>query len=176
MTRSSTRLFFAFAGAAALIAAGTGCQSGGFSLFGYQQADHCCSSSCTAQCGGSACCPSGNSNAAAGGNTMVASNGAVSDPNVVATGFHRADCGPNGCDPSACGPNGCDPNGGACGPNGGCDPNGRYWPYGPRPLPRGVGGCWDGPQGPPTGGVAYPYYTNRGPRDFLDPNPPSIGP
>ncbi len=30
--------------------------------------------------------------------------------------------------------------------------------------------------GPPTGGVAYPYYTNRGPRDFLAKNPPSIGP
>ncbi|OUT59401.1 MAG: hypothetical protein CBB71_10585 [Rhodopirellula sp. TMED11] len=25
------------------------------------------------------------------------------------------------------------------------------------------------------GQVAYPYYTLRGPRNFLDPNPPSIG-
>ena len=33
-----------------------------------------------------------------------------------------------------------------------------------------------GPAGPPTGGVAYPYYTTRGPRDFLAKNPPSIGP
>lgn len=24
--------------------------------------------------------------------------------------------------------------------------------------------------------VAYPYYTTRGPRDFLDPNPPRLGP
>lgn len=34
------------------------------------------------------------------------------------------------------------------------------------------------PQAPPPspGGVAYPYYTNRGPRDFLLNNPPSIGP
>jgi hypothetical protein len=24
--------------------------------------------------------------------------------------------------------------------------------------------------------VAYPYYTSRGPRDFLDPNPPRLGP
>jgi hypothetical protein len=31
-------------------------------------------------------------------------------------------------------------------------------------------------QGPPTGQVAYPYYTTRGPRDFLRNNPPSIGP
>jgi len=30
--------------------------------------------------------------------------------------------------------------------------------------------------GPPTGAVAYPYYTTRGPRDFLASNPPSIGP
>jgi hypothetical protein len=30
--------------------------------------------------------------------------------------------------------------------------------------------------GPPTGQVAYPYYTTRGPRDFLLKNPPSIGP
>ncbi len=29
---------------------------------------------------------------------------------------------------------------------------------------------------PPTGQVAYPYYTVRGPRDFLQANPPSIGP
>ncbi len=29
--------------------------------------------------------------------------------------------------------------------------------------------------GPPTGQVAYPYYTVRGPRDFLQSNPPSIG-
>jgi hypothetical protein len=26
------------------------------------------------------------------------------------------------------------------------------------------------------GAVAYPYYTTRGPRDFLDKNPQSIGP
>ena len=32
-----------------------------------------------------------------------------------------------------------------------------------------------GPAGPPTAGVAYPYYTTRGPRDFLLDNPPSIG-
>jgi hypothetical protein len=32
-----------------------------------------------------------------------------------------------------------------------------------------------GPPGPPTAQVAYPYYTTRGPRDFLVDNPPSIG-
>lgn len=30
--------------------------------------------------------------------------------------------------------------------------------------------------GPPVGQVAYPYYTTRGPRDFLQDNPPTIGP
>jgi len=30
--------------------------------------------------------------------------------------------------------------------------------------------------GPPVGQVAYPYYTTRGPRDFLLDNPPNIGP
>ena len=29
--------------------------------------------------------------------------------------------------------------------------------------------------GPPTAQVGYPYYTHRGPRDFLMANPPSIG-
>ncbi|MEL7264381.1 MAG: hypothetical protein AAFP69_06160 [Planctomycetota bacterium] len=29
--------------------------------------------------------------------------------------------------------------------------------------------------GPQSGTVAYPYYTHRGPRDFLLSNPPSIG-
>lgn len=29
--------------------------------------------------------------------------------------------------------------------------------------------------GPPSGAVAYPYYTHRGPRDFLLDNPPTIG-
>jgi hypothetical protein len=33
-----------------------------------------------------------------------------------------------------------------------------------------------GPAGPPSGAVAYPYYTTRGPRDFLSKCPPSIGP
>lgn len=32
-----------------------------------------------------------------------------------------------------------------------------------------------GPAGPPSGTYGYPYYTLRGPRDFLASNPPSIG-
>ncbi|MDH3718647.1 MAG: hypothetical protein OES79_11055 [Planctomycetota bacterium] len=33
-----------------------------------------------------------------------------------------------------------------------------------------------GPAGPPSAQITYPYYTTRGPRDFLNPAPPSIGP
>jgi hypothetical protein len=29
--------------------------------------------------------------------------------------------------------------------------------------------------GPPTGTATYPYYTTRGPRDFLQKNPPGLG-
>ena len=45
-------------------------------------------------------------------------------------------------------------------------------------LPRHMrhGGQEVGPQGPMQGTVGYPYYTIRGPRDFLLDNPPSIGP
>ena len=32
-----------------------------------------------------------------------------------------------------------------------------------------------GPPGPATGAVTYPYYTTRGPRDYLAADPPSIG-
>jgi hypothetical protein len=95
-------------------------------------------------------------------------------------------CGAGGCGNGACGGGGCGPGG--CGngygmngggpndPNGGGsnDPNG--YAHGQGPVPRGVGGQYLGAAGPPTGGVAYPYYTNRGPRDFLAANPPSIGP
>lgn len=37
--------------------------------------------------------------------------------------------------------------------------------------PAGSGGMGGGPAAQ----VAYPYYTTRGPRDFLAANPPSIG-
>jgi hypothetical protein len=83
---------------------------------------------------------------------------------------------------SACGA-GCDACGGKCrcfiegiasggcggcglgGPGGGICPNAGGYPEYPSFNP-----------GPATGQVAYPYYTVRGPRDFLRDNPPSIGP
>ena len=42
-------------------------------------------------------------------------------------------------------------------------------------LPPGYTQAMQGPAGPPTAAYAYPYYTNRGPRDFLMRNPPTIG-
>lgn len=35
---------------------------------------------------------------------------------------------------------------------------------------------FNGPAGPPTAAITYPYYTTRGPRDFLLDNPRTIGP
>ena len=40
---------------------------------------------------------------------------------------------------------------------------------------RSCGKALPPPAGPPAGSVTYPYYTTRGPRDFLSSNPPSIG-
>ncbi len=36
------------------------------------------------------------------------------------------------------------------------------------------GACEDGPAGPPAATVSYPYYTVRGPRDFLSSNPGGV--
>jgi hypothetical protein len=52
-------------------------------------------------------------------------------------------------------------------------------PHGGHPLvhrSRNAGGEYEYAAGPPSAGVTYPYYTNRGPRDFLAKNPRSIGP
>ena len=42
-------------------------------------------------------------------------------------------------------------------------------------LPAGYEQAMQGPAGPPTAAYAYPYYTIRGPRDFLIDQPPTIG-
>jgi hypothetical protein len=56
-------------------------------------------------------------------------------------------------------------------------PNGpTTCPPGPVARGPGQGGVQGLNDGPPAGQVTYPYYTTRGPRDFLDGNPPSIGP
>jgi hypothetical protein len=56
---------------------------------------------------------------------------------------------------------------------------GKYHPAHGHPLMhprRNAGGQYEFAAGPPTGGVTYPYYTNRGPRDYLAKNPRGIGP
>ena len=58
-------------------------------------------------------------------------------------------------------------NGEPCGPFGGHLMGGGC-PQNPR--------AYVGPAGPPTAAVTYPYYTTRGPRDFLLDQPQTIGP
>ena len=108
-------------------------------------------------------------------------------------------CGHEGCGHAGGGP-GC--SDGACGcPTGHCDegPEGHSDPYelfhsghqGPPErcgvfswLGTGGGDGGGGPipaqaqpaPGPSAAGVSYPYYTNRGPRDFLAKDPRGIGP
>lgn len=84
---------------------------------------------------------------------------AVASTGVGCRAFDNAVCG-NGCN-NGCGhcgffkKNGCGLFG-RCGCRGGSD--------------EGYAG------GPPVGQLTYPYYTNRGPRDFLAENPAGIGP
>lgn len=59
-----------------------------------------------------------------------------------------------------------------CAASGACDPCigcGRLGCH-------GFGGRRAFAPGPPSGTITYPYYTTRGPRDFLAQNPPGIGP
>lgn len=80
-------------------------------------------------------------------------------------GPHCGACGCCGdqcsCPPGACGPDGC----GHC----------ALFPH--HHMKHAANAAQlGGPAGPPAAQVTYPYYTTRGPRDFLNPNPPSIGP
>ena len=82
--------------------------------------------------------------------------------------------------------------GGACQASPPIDPYGANTNYEPNEGRGGIlaalhGRHHRGPQshmgsepgpamGPASPTYGYPYYTTRGPRDFLNPNPPSIGP
>jgi hypothetical protein len=103
---------------------------------------------------------------------------------------HGGGCEGGACETGACGPGGCET--GTCGPagcndcaDGTCRPRrvGRYGGLAKHhlsPEERAALEASDygatAPAGPPSGTVAYPYYTTRGPRDFLAKCPPSIGP
>jgi hypothetical protein len=56
----------------------------------------------------------------------------------------------------------------------GYGPRGAH-PYGGQVPHTDYMGAGVQPQGGMTPTYAYPYYTLRGPRDFLQDNPPSIG-
>jgi hypothetical protein len=47
--------------------------------------------------------------------------------------------------------------------------------YIPKLPPHYAKRVQQGPPGPPAPSYVYPYYTTRGPRDFLVDNPPTIG-
>jgi hypothetical protein len=81
------------------------------------------------------------------------------------------DPGANSQDPGA---NGQDP--GRCVRCRDCDGHGCRLCGGRGFIDRGGNGGDQAAAGPATGAITYPYYTNRGPRDFLAKNPASIGP
>ena len=82
----------------------------------------------------------------------------------------RSACCPYENECSSCGGGGC----ASCGGGRGYAGRGGAHPPGCDVANEEASAMYAG--GPPTGAVAYPYYTTRGPRDFLASNPPSIGP
>jgi hypothetical protein len=83
-------------------------------------------------------------------------------------------CDTCGCDDPGCGQGCAHGNGGCANGDCGCADGSCRKVHPWFAHHRGADNAM-GPQGPPTGAVAYPYYTVRGPRDFLINNPPSIG-
>ncbi len=106
---------------------------------------------------------------------------------------HQGSCREGACEPGACEDGQCGPacrdgacQGAAChaGPGFRKGPHvGRYGGLAKHHLSEAEKAALEAsdyaavtPAGPPSGAVAYPYYTTRGPRDFLAKCPPSIGP
>lgn len=127
-------------------------------------------------CGPSTCstgsCQSGSCGDSCGGSCEPASEGRVG---ILSRLKGRSACG-------NCGSGGC-----GCASRIGCQPGPLGWQQGglnySSHLQPGFLGHQAGQQlnqtpfqpGPPTAAVGYPYYTIRGPRDFLVDNPPTIG-
>jgi len=82
----------------------------------------------------------------------------------------NAQCGQ--CNQAQCRQGHCGLLGGRHGGGGGLGGGGGFGQGGPGGP--GGGDMYSG--GPPTPTVVYPYYTTRGPRDFLSANPRGIGP
>ncbi|WP_145087608.1 hypothetical protein [Anatilimnocola aggregata] len=79
--------------------------------------------------------------------------------------------GQGGCGPGGCGGHGAHGGAGGHGGHGGLHAGTR----GMHGVPHHFSREYNGPQGPQSAQVAYPYYTTRGPRDYFANNPPSIG-
>lgn len=73
-------------------------------------------------------------------------------------------------------------DGGYMGSDCDCGDGSGYGGYGCQPgrrfglQARNMHHNFRGPHGPAVPQTTYPYYTLRGPRDFLADNPPSLGP
>ena len=157
---------------------GDSCQAGGPGMASAGCCDTCGSGACGGQCGG------------AGANCPVGS---------LCQGACGGQCFGRFCNNSGCGVPGSHDCSACDSPNWGNNGHG-YCPDGCRGMCGGRGPmlrngyccccgqagpsccCSSGDQnynfapGPPVGQTAYPYYTVRGPRDFLMGNPPKIGP
>lgn len=119
--------------------------------------DTCCGGDCCCECpdgccGGDDCCG------------QCCGDGCCGDSSSGCGLFGRKKKNKNnGC--SSCDNGRCGPGSRMCGAMAGCNPHAGGYPEAQNFNP-----------GPQSGQVAYPYYTVRGPRDFLRNNPPSIGP
>jgi len=132
----------------------------------------CCDTCCECDCGcpEDCCCEAG-----CGCCDVGCCDGGCCDSGCCDVG-----CCDSGCCSSGCGNGGCCGcgNGDCCG-NNGCGPCQRMVGQiasGFCPHSGGYPAAYNFNPGPPAGQTAYPYYTTRGPRDFLQNNPPTIGP
>lgn len=134
---------------------GHGCADGGCTQPGCTAAPGCADGACANGACANGACANG-----------ACANGACADGQVAHAGHFAGQCA--GCGAGLLhGCNNCRHCGLACG-HGLLGHHKQYTDIGAQN--QGM------PSGPPTGTVAYPYYTTRGPRDFYTANPPSIGP
>ena len=168
-------MMFAFSGCCSTGSNG-GCSSGGgVGIFGSSAA---CGPGCSnGKCGGGGIL---------GGGALARAGGALGGCNGGCNGSCGGACGLRGVGSRAAGLVGLN-GGGACNGRVGCRAGALGWQSGgldysshlqPGLLGHNAAQSLNARPvnpGPPTGQVAYPYYTVRGPRDFLVDNPPTIG-
>ncbi len=125
------------------------------------------------------CAQNGMLSRSGGGGHIIRSRQAPR-PEIRQTAYRDSCCGvSSGCDGPSCGAGGCVTEGFAsvvgeiCNS---CRGVGCGLCRGLRPHAGGYPEVNNFNPSPPTGQVAYPYYTTKGPRDFLLANPHSIGP